>query len=244
MLQQELVCGLHSCLSFPYCSRAGPWTFYLSCPCCSRAGPWTSYLSCPYCSRAGPWTSYLSCPCCSRAGPWTFYLSCPCCSRAGPWTFYLSCPCCSRAGPWTSYLSCPCCSRACPWPSYFFFILSMLQQSLCVDFLFFLSCPCCSRAGPWTSFILVLTMLQHNWSLDFLRGELWPSVKDSIHLESGKPESNLSIPHGGFSPVQSRRTLETLVPLRLPCQAPGAIGSELGLVGLVSVCFDRVRSNV
>ena len=213
MLQQELVCGLHSCLSFPYCSKASPWTFYLSCPCCSRAGPWTFYLSCPCCSRAGPWTFYLSCPCCSRAGPWTFYLSCPCCSRAGPWTFYLSCPCCSRTVPWTSYLS----------------------------------CPCCSRAGPWTSFILILSMLQHNWSLVFLRGELWPprlSVKDSIHLESGKPESNLAIPHGGFSPVQSHRTLETLVPLRLSCQAPGAIGSVLGLVGLVSVCFDWVRSNV
>ena len=76
-----------------------------------------------------------------------------------------------------------------------------------------------------------------NWTLPH-----WPSGKSSTSRAEGPGfESGLRRDFfgGRVIPVTSKLALQ-----RLPCQAPGIIGSTLGLVGPVSVYCDWVRWKV
>ena len=60
----------------------------------------------------------------------------------------------------------------------------------------------------------------------------WPSGQ-GVRLESGRSRVGIPLEPGRVIPVISKLALQWL-----PCQAPGIIGSALGLVGPVSVYCD------
>ena len=63
-----------------------------------------------------------------------------------------------------------------------------------------------------------------------------------VKVSASRAESCVRIPLApGFFPGRAIPMTQKLALLWLPCQAPGVIGSALGLVGLVSVYCDCMR---
>ena len=79
--------------------------------------------------------------------------------------------------------------------------------------------------------------------LSSARPPRWPSGS-SVRLESAKTRSSIPSCAVGIFPGRVEPVTKTLALQWLPCQAPDALGSTLGLVGPVSVHGDWVRQKV